>query len=299
MLAPVEAEPAHVALDGVDILLLFLGRVGVVEAQVAAAAELLGDAEVEADRLGVADVQVAVRLGRKAGHHRRVPLGVEVGLDDVADEIAPAFCYSLCASPCLMSTLSACLARSRLVPNPRLRQGPSPRSEDVSRSFYATWCANIDARQRIPASSDMTETVVTRFAPSPTGFLHIGGGAHRAVQLALRARPRRQDAAADRGHRPRALHRAGDRRDPRRACPGSASIGTARPSTSSRASSATARWSSRCSPRARPIAATPRRKSSPRCARRPAPRARPGSTTAAGATAIRPTRRPASSPRSG
>ena len=97
MLAPVEAEPAHVALDGVDVLLLLLGRVGVVEAQMAAPAELLGDAEVEADRLGVADVQIAVRLGRKARHHGRVPLGVEIGLDDVANEIAPAFCYRLLA----------------------------------------------------------------------------------------------------------------------------------------------------------------------------------------------------------
>jgi hypothetical protein len=41
MLAPVEAQPAHVALDGVDVLLLLLGRIGVVEAQVAAPAELL------------------------------------------------------------------------------------------------------------------------------------------------------------------------------------------------------------------------------------------------------------------
>ena len=46
---------------------LFLGRVGVVEAQVALAAELVGEAEVQADGLGVADVQVAVGLGRKAG----------------------------------------------------------------------------------------------------------------------------------------------------------------------------------------------------------------------------------------
>ena len=51
VLAPVEPQPADVGLDGVDVLLLFLHGVRVVEAQVAAAAELLGDAEVEADRL--------------------------------------------------------------------------------------------------------------------------------------------------------------------------------------------------------------------------------------------------------
>jgi hypothetical protein len=65
MLAPVEAEPADVFLDRIDVLLLFLDRVRVVEAQVAAPAELLGDPEVERDRLRVADVEVAVRLGGK------------------------------------------------------------------------------------------------------------------------------------------------------------------------------------------------------------------------------------------
>ena len=89
VLAPVEAEPAHVGLDGVDVLLLLLGRVRVVEAEVAAAAELLGDAEVEADGLGVADVEVAVGLGREAGDRRRDPAGRDVGGDDLADEIAP------------------------------------------------------------------------------------------------------------------------------------------------------------------------------------------------------------------
>src|SRR5258706_404112 len=98
VLAPVEAKPAHVALDGIDIFLLFLGRVGVVEAQIAAAAELLGDAEIQTDRLGVADMEVAVRLRRKARHHRSVALGVEIGLDDVADKVAPRFfnrCFAI------------------------------------------------------------------------------------------------------------------------------------------------------------------------------------------------------------
>jgi phosphohistidine phosphatase SixA len=53
--APVEAEPAHRVDDGVDVLLLFLLRIGVVEAQVAAAAVVARQAEVQADRLGVAE----------------------------------------------------------------------------------------------------------------------------------------------------------------------------------------------------------------------------------------------------
>src|SRR5690606_28953463 len=52
-----------------------------------AAAELPGDAEVQADRLGMADVQVAVRLRREPGHRRRVPPGGDVGTDDLADEV--------------------------------------------------------------------------------------------------------------------------------------------------------------------------------------------------------------------
>jgi len=52
-LRPVEAEPAHVALDRLDVLGVFLDRVGVVEAQIAQAAELGRDAEVQTDRLRV------------------------------------------------------------------------------------------------------------------------------------------------------------------------------------------------------------------------------------------------------
>ena len=47
-----------------------------------------GDAEVQADRLGVADVEVAVRLGREARDHRRVPAAAQVVGHDLADEVA-------------------------------------------------------------------------------------------------------------------------------------------------------------------------------------------------------------------
>jgi hypothetical protein len=67
--APVEAQPVDVLLDGVHKLGVLLGGVGVVHAQVADAAELFGGAEVDAQRLAVADVQIAVRLRREAGVH--------------------------------------------------------------------------------------------------------------------------------------------------------------------------------------------------------------------------------------
>src|ERR1035437_7645768 len=80
-------EPVHIRLDGLDILNVFLRGIGVVQAQVANAAELAGDAEVQADAFRVADVQVAVRLRRKARVDARIFVLRDVRGDDVADEI--------------------------------------------------------------------------------------------------------------------------------------------------------------------------------------------------------------------
>src|SRR4029450_10062736 len=66
---PVDPEPAHVFLNCIDVLDVFFGRIGVVETQVAEAAELLCHAEIHTNRLGVADVQVPVRLRRNARMH--------------------------------------------------------------------------------------------------------------------------------------------------------------------------------------------------------------------------------------
>jgi len=59
----------HIALNGVDVLLrLFLG-IGIVEAQITQAVgtgvrgRFLGQSEVQANRFGMADMQVAVRFG--------------------------------------------------------------------------------------------------------------------------------------------------------------------------------------------------------------------------------------------
>jgi len=62
---PLEAEPADIVLNRLDVFGLFGGRVRIVEPQIALAAELLGDAKVQADRLGVSDVQIPVRLRRE------------------------------------------------------------------------------------------------------------------------------------------------------------------------------------------------------------------------------------------
>lgn len=66
-LGPVKTEPFHSVDDAVDVFGVFFFGVGVVKAQVAHAAVVARQAKVDADALGVADVQVAVGLGREAG----------------------------------------------------------------------------------------------------------------------------------------------------------------------------------------------------------------------------------------
>ena len=89
--APVEAQPVNVLLDRVDVLGVLLRRVGVVHAQVAQAAELFRRAEIDRQRLAVADVQVPVRLRREAGVHAlslEPPAGGKVLFNERVDEIS-------------------------------------------------------------------------------------------------------------------------------------------------------------------------------------------------------------------
>ena len=85
---PIETEPANVVDNAVDVFGFFLGRVGVVEAEIALAAEFIGEPEIQADRLGVADVEVAVGFGRKARVDAPAVLSIpDVLNDNVTDEV--------------------------------------------------------------------------------------------------------------------------------------------------------------------------------------------------------------------
>ena len=88
LVGPAADEPPHIGDDGIDVLDVLLGRVGVIHPQVALAAVLAGDPKVEADRLGVADMQIAVGFRREPGDDFRVALLGDMLGDDVADEVA-------------------------------------------------------------------------------------------------------------------------------------------------------------------------------------------------------------------
>ena len=142
----------------------------------------------------------------------------------------------------------------------------------------------------------MTEPVVTRFAPSPTGFLHIGG-ARTALFNWLYAR----------GRGGKMLLRIEDTDRERSTEPAIAAIldGLTWLGLDWDGETGLPVRARRAPPRGRRAAARRgqglsllrlARGARRRCARRRAPRAAPGSTTAAGATATRPRRRPGVKP---
>ena len=85
---PFKAQPVHVPFNGFDILLAFFFRVGVVKTQIAAAVIKGGDAKIQTDRFGVADMQITVRFRRKSGNNLAVVFVLfEVIINDMTNKI--------------------------------------------------------------------------------------------------------------------------------------------------------------------------------------------------------------------
>src|SRR4029079_6122597 len=74
-------------LDGVDVFLLLLHGIRIVEAKVAAAPVFDGKSEIQANRLCVAEMEIAVRFRWKARDDALDQAAGEVSLDHVANEI--------------------------------------------------------------------------------------------------------------------------------------------------------------------------------------------------------------------
>ena len=87
----------HILLDGLDVLILFLFRIGIVKPQIAATAIAFRDTKIETDRFRMTDMQVAIRLRRKTGSHLAVIFTFcKVTVDDLSDKIAWRFRFAHC-----------------------------------------------------------------------------------------------------------------------------------------------------------------------------------------------------------
>ena len=92
ILAPIKSEPADIRLDRIDIFHVFASGIRVVETQIANALVLQSDPEIEANRLGVADVQITVGFGWKSGHQLPAIFGgLKVVNHNVADKVGRRF----------------------------------------------------------------------------------------------------------------------------------------------------------------------------------------------------------------
>ena len=92
------------------------------------------------------------------------------------------------------ATTASCTSSTRA--GPRVRRAP-PRGRRQLPQRRALLGGVVRGRTRV------------RFAPSPTGYFHVGIGAHEPLQLALRAPERRRVHPAHRGHRRRAQRESG------------------------------------------------------------------------------------------
>ena len=87
MVRPVKAKPTHIALDGLDIRFFLFRRVGVIEPQMALPTKLGSDSKVQADGFCMTDMEVAIRLRRKARNHRLVNPTRQILAHDLADKV--------------------------------------------------------------------------------------------------------------------------------------------------------------------------------------------------------------------
>ena len=89
LVLPVEPQPSNIVLNGLDVLKIFGGWIGIVESQVAdAARSIVCQAKVQADRFRVADMEIAVRFRWKTRNDSAAMFaGFVIGSHNAADKV--------------------------------------------------------------------------------------------------------------------------------------------------------------------------------------------------------------------
>ena len=67
---PLETQPLNITLNRVDVLLTLLARIGIVETKIAFTTIIPSQAKIQANALGMPNVQIPVGLRRKTGLNR-------------------------------------------------------------------------------------------------------------------------------------------------------------------------------------------------------------------------------------
>lgn len=86
MIAPIKAQPANVFLDRLDVFHFLFGRIGIVKTQMTTPAIFNGSAKIQANRLGMANMQIAVGLRWKAGNHSGVFATGQIAVDNFVNK---------------------------------------------------------------------------------------------------------------------------------------------------------------------------------------------------------------------
>src|SRR5215510_14860636 len=94
-------------LNRVHILNVFLGRVGIVEAQMTDASVFHSDTKIEADRLGVPNMQIAIRFWWEASHNAAaVFVRLQITSDDLTNKVR--WQGPICGAPAVSSRCNVC-----------------------------------------------------------------------------------------------------------------------------------------------------------------------------------------------
>jgi hypothetical protein len=88
MITPIEPHPLDVRFDRFNVFDIFFAWIGIIEPQVASAFVFGGNAEIEADGLGVSNMQVPVRLRWESGYDPALVFAcLQVFGNDIANEV--------------------------------------------------------------------------------------------------------------------------------------------------------------------------------------------------------------------